>query len=176
MAVRCKPRRQPGGNSQNQARPKNLVAVKKSGTPVVASASLTAKTLFLASAHDEFEMLDFTRDWVHVRISGLSRGWIGEITWRWPDSVPENDVAPTAAAVPTAAETFHVSREETAPFPGDWAPLRGMRVKIVSVENNDEQAKDSGGAPAGIRQVGARQRLCRTGAEAAGTGRYRGNL
>jgi len=33
-----------------------------------------------------------------------------------PDSVPENDVAPTAAAVPTAAETFHVSREETAPF------------------------------------------------------------
>ena len=56
---------------KNQAHPKNLVAVKKSGTPVVASASLTAKTLFLASAHDEFEMLDFNRDWVHVRISGL---------------------------------------------------------------------------------------------------------
>jgi hypothetical protein len=131
---------------KNQARPKNLVAVKKSGTPVVASASLTAKTLFLASAHDEFEMLDFTRDWVHVRISGLSRGWIWRNNLEMPDSVPENDVAPTAAAVPTAAETFHVSREETAPFPGDWAPLRGMRVKIVSVENNDEQAKDSGPA------------------------------
>jgi hypothetical protein len=131
---------------KNQARPKNLVAVKKSGTPVVASASLTAKTLFLASAHDEFEMLDFNRDWVHVRISGLSRGWIWRNSLEMPDSVPENDEPPTAAAVPTAAETFHVSREETAPFPGDWAPLRGMRVKIVSVENNDEHAKDSGPA------------------------------
>ncbi|MFZ0417106.1 MAG: hypothetical protein WAM04_03315 [Candidatus Sulfotelmatobacter sp.] len=131
---------------KNQAHPKNLVAVKKSGTPVVASASLTAKTLFLASAHDEFEMLDFNRDWVHVRISGLSRGWIWRNNLEMPDSVPENDVPPTAAAVPTAAEIFHVSREETAPFPGDWAPLRGMRVKIVSVENNDEHAKDSGPA------------------------------
>jgi len=73
---------------KNQARPKNLVAVKKSGTPVVASASLTAKTLFLASAHDEFEMLDFTRDWVHVRISGLSGDGFGEITWRCPTASP----------------------------------------------------------------------------------------
>jgi hypothetical protein len=56
---------------RNQAHPKNLVAVKKSGTPVVATPSLAAKPQFLASMHDEFEMLDFNADWVHVRVSGL---------------------------------------------------------------------------------------------------------
>jgi len=129
---------------KNQAHPKNLVAVKKSGTPVVASASLTAKTLFLASAHDEFEMLDFNRDWVHVRISGLSRGWIWRNSLEMPDSVPDTDAPASTAPVPAAAELFHIAREEIAPFPGDWAPLRGMNVKIVSVEKTDETAKDSG--------------------------------
>jgi hypothetical protein len=129
---------------KNQSHPKNLVAVKKSGTPVVSSASLNAKTLFLASAHDEFEMLDFNRDWVHVRISGLSRGWIWRNNLEMPESVPDNDAPPTVAA-PTAVELFHVSREENAPFPGDWQPLRGQRVKIVSVEKIDD-AKDSGPA------------------------------
>jgi len=129
---------------KNQAHPKNLVAVKKSGTPVVATASLTAKTLFLASAHDEFEMLDFNQDWVHVRISGLSRGWIWRNNLEMPDSVPEGDAPSAVAEVPAAAELFHVTREEKAPFPGDWAPLRGKSVKIVSVEKINESAKDSG--------------------------------
>jgi hypothetical protein len=128
---------------KNQAHPKNLVAVKKSGTPVVATASLTAKTLFLASAHDEFEMLDFNRDWVHVRISGLSRGWIWRNNLEMPDSVPDSDVPPNPSATPVAAELFHVTREEEAPFPGDWAPLRGKTVKIVSVEKINE-TKDAG--------------------------------
>jgi hypothetical protein len=44
---------------KNQAHPKNLVAVKKSGTPVVSAPSLNAKPQFLASIHDEFELLDF---------------------------------------------------------------------------------------------------------------------
>jgi hypothetical protein len=129
---------------KNQAHPKNLVAVKKNGTPVVATASLTAKTLFLASAHDEFEMLDFNRDWVHVRISGLSRGWVWRNNLEMPDSVPDSDVQPASSAVPVAAEVFHVTREETAPFPGDWAPLRGKSVKIVSVEKINENGKDAG--------------------------------
>lgn len=128
---------------KNQAHPKNLVAVKKSGTPVVATASLTAKTLFLASAHDEFEMLDFNRDWVHVRISGLSRGWIWRNNLEMPDSIPDSDVPPNPSAAPIAAELFHVTREEVAPFPGDWAPLRGKSVKIVSVEKINE-TKDAG--------------------------------
>lgn len=129
---------------RNQSHPSNLVAVKKSGTPVVATASLTAKTLFLASAHDEFEMLDFDRDWVHVRISGLSRGWIWRNNLEMPDSVPDSDLPPSAAVAPVAAELFHVIREEQALFPGDWGPLRGKNVKIVSVEKIKESDKDAG--------------------------------
>jgi hypothetical protein len=128
---------------KNQSHPKNLVAVKKSGTPVVSSASLNAKTLFLASAHDEFEMLDYKRDWVHVRISGLSRGWIWRNSLEMPDSVPDGDAPASTATAPTADELFRITREEVAPFPGDWSPLRGKRVKIVSVEKTDEGAKDS---------------------------------
>jgi len=127
---------------KNQSHPKNLVAIKKSGTPVVSSASLNAKTLFMASAHDEFEMLDFSRDWVHVRISGLSRGWIWRNNLEMPDSVPDADLPTNPAAVPVAAELFHVSRTETALFPGDWGPLRGKNVRIVSVENTNETGKD----------------------------------
>jgi len=129
---------------KNQAHPRNLVAVKKSGTPVVGTASITAKTLFLASAHDEFEMLDYNRDWVHVRISGLSRGWIWRNNLEMPDSIPDNDLPTPASAVPVAADLFHVIREEKAQFPGDWEPLRGKTVKIVSVEKINESAKDSG--------------------------------
>ncbi len=128
---------------KNQGHPKNLVAVKKSGTPVVATPSLTAKPQFLASMHDEFEMLDFNRDWVHVRISGLSRGWIWRNSVEMPEGIPDTEV-PTAAAQAPAADFFRVSREETAPFPGDWAPLRGKNVKIISVQKLDDAAKEAG--------------------------------
>jgi hypothetical protein len=126
---------------RNQAHPKNLVAVKKSGTPVVDAPSLKAKTLFLASEHDEFEMLDFTADWVHVRISGLSRGWVWRTNLEMPDEIPDVDANPGAA--PAAADLFHVVREETSTFPGDWGPLRGKSVKILSVEKIDENSANS---------------------------------
>jgi len=128
---------------RNQAHPNNLVAVKKSGTAVVGSPSLTAKPLFLASLHDEFEMLDFNRDWVHVRISGLSRGWIWRNAVEMPDGIPNTDI-PTGPSPSPAADLFHVAREETSQFPGDWEPLRGKNVKIFSVEKSDEKAKETG--------------------------------
>ena len=127
---------------RNQTHPKNIVAVKKSGTAVVAAPSLTAKPLFLASMHDEFEMLDFNRDWVHVRISGISRGWIWRDSLEMPEGIPDNPQANMTP--PPAGDLFQVSREETAPFPGDWEPLRGKTVKIVSVQKTRETSKDSG--------------------------------
>ena len=132
---------------KNTAHPRNLVAVRKSGTPVVSTPSLTAKPLFLASMHDEFELLDFKSDWVHVRISGLSRGWIWRNGVEMPEGVP--DTVAASAAPNTAADLFHVVREETAPFPGDWGPLRGKSVKIISVQKVDE----------GTGNVGSAQRL-----------------
>ena len=129
---------------QNQGHPNNLVAVKQAGVPVVGSPSLTAKTLFLASLHDEFEMLDFNADWVHVRVSGLQRGWIWRNSVEMPDGIP--DTATHAGSGPKAAaeQLFHVTREETAPFPGDWAPLKGKSVKILSIEKVDDSSKDTG--------------------------------
>ena len=128
---------------KNQAHPKNLVAVKKSGTPVVSSPSLKAKPEFLASMHDEFEMLDFNADWVHVRISGLSRGWIWRNSVEMPDGIRDTD-GPTVSGLTPAADLFHVIREETASFPGDWGPLHGKSVKIISVQKVDDNASDTG--------------------------------
>jgi hypothetical protein len=128
---------------RNQSHPSNLVAVKKSGTPVVASPSLSAKPLFLASRHDEFEMLDFDQDWVHVRISGLARGWIWRNSLEMPDGIPDT-VAHSGPSPSSASDLFHVTRDETGQFPGDWQPLRGKTVRIVSVQQIEDGAKDSG--------------------------------
>ena len=128
---------------KNQAHPRNLVAIKKSGTPVVSTPSLSGKTLFMASAHDEFEMLDFNADWVHVRISGLSRGWIWRTSLEMPEGISDIPLNRGKAA-PVAADLFQVTREETGPFPGDWEPLRGKNVKIVSVQKIQEDEKNSG--------------------------------
>jgi hypothetical protein len=127
---------------KNQSHPTNLVSVKKTGTPVVESPSLNAKPLFLASMHDEFEMLDYNADWVHVRISGIARGWIWRNSLEMPEGIPDADAA-VASALKTAQDLFHVEREETAQFPGDWSPLRGKNVKIFSVQKVDDSAKDS---------------------------------
>jgi hypothetical protein len=130
---------------KNQAHPKNLVAIKKSGTPVVSTPSLNGKTLFLASAQDEFEMLDFNADWVHVRVSGLSRGWIWRTSLEMPQGISDIPKADASGAPAVAvADLFQVTREETAPFPGDWEPLRNKTVKIVSVQKIQENEKNSG--------------------------------
>jgi hypothetical protein len=128
---------------KNQAHPRNLVAIKKTGTPVVASPSLNAKPLFLATAHDEFELLDFNADWVHVRISGLSRGWIWRTSLEMPEGFSDVPLTGTKGA-PVADDLFVVAREETATFPGDWEALRGRNVKIISVQKIHEDEKNSG--------------------------------
>ncbi|MFZ0807489.1 MAG: SH3 domain-containing protein, partial [Candidatus Sulfotelmatobacter sp.] len=122
--------------------PNNLVAVKKTGTPVVESPSLNAKPLFLANMHDEFELLDYNADWVHVRISGIARGWIWRNSLEMPEGVPDMDPA-AASTLKTAQDLFHIEREETTQFPGDWAPLRGKNVKIFSVQKVDDSVKDN---------------------------------
>ncbi len=134
---------------RNQSHPRNLVAVKKSGTPVLANANQGGKVLFLASAEDEFELLDENTNWVHVRISGLSRGWID----RSKVEASGVSVAPTAQLPaqappekPANGPRFQIEHEEIAAFPANWQPLQGKVVKIVSVQpatavGGDAQAK-----------------------------------
>jgi hypothetical protein len=128
---------------KNQSHPTNLVAVKQDQTPVLQDSSSDAKVLFLASAEDEFELLDTNPEWVHVRISGLSRGWLRRASVEMLDG-SENIAEPTATLAtnepqPTksgslSSALFSVSSEEEGSFPGEWAPLKGKNVKIVSIQ------------------------------------------
>jgi len=126
--------------AHNQSHPSNLAAVKKSETPILVSPVEGAKVLFLASAEDEFEILDTNPSWVHVRISGLSRGWIRSNAVEMPDTFTAG--VETQAAAATTQETsqpadknpFQVENEQIAAFPGNWEPLRGKTVKIISVQ------------------------------------------
>jgi hypothetical protein len=60
-----------------------------------------------------------------------------------PEGISDVPLARTKAA-PVAVDLFLVSREETAPFPGDWDPLRGKNVKIISVQKIREDEENSG--------------------------------
>jgi len=135
---------------RNQSHPTNLAAVRKSGTPVLVSPSEGAKVLFLADAEDEFEILDSNESWVHLRISGLSRAWVRRSALEMPDAsepadaTHETSPAPPAPAADNNKAPFQIENQQTASFPGDWAPLRGKVVVIVSIQKAADSAADSG--------------------------------
>ena len=132
---------------RNQAHPSNLVAVKKTDTPVLANPIEDAKVLFLAAAEDEFEILDANPNWVHVRISGISRGWIRRSSLEMPTADPDTQPAETEAqSEPAHADTqpFHVENEQVASFPGNWGPLLGKTVRIVTVQKAIDNATVTG--------------------------------
>ena len=125
---------------RNQSHPENLVAVKQDLTPVLQSPSADAKVLFLASAEDEFEILDLNSEWVHVRISGLARGWLRRSLVEFLDTSKsaENErlsqpPSQTGQTSPSGEGIFSISSEQVGSFPGDWAPLKGRSVRIISV-------------------------------------------
>src|ERR1700735_888144 len=62
---------------RNQARPTDLVVVKRASTPIFSKPVEGAQVLMSAEAHDEFQILGLEGAWVHVQISGASRGWLG---------------------------------------------------------------------------------------------------
>jgi hypothetical protein len=128
---------------RNEAHPNNLVAVKKSGTPVLVSPIESAKVLFLATAEDEFEILDMNANWVHVRISGLSRGWIRRSGLEMPTTFA-SDAKAGNESPPAHPEHFQVKNEQIASFPGTWEPLRGKTVKILTVQKASGSASKSG--------------------------------
>jgi hypothetical protein len=120
----------------NQARPENLAAVKESHTPVYDRPLDQAKVLFFAHAEDEFQIVDTTGAWVHVQISGISRGWIQRSRVSLPGSAPLPEEASAAANSDNLSDQnpFHPTREENSMFPGNWTALRGKTVKIIWVQ------------------------------------------
>ena len=121
----------------NQAHPGNLVAVKQSGTPVLAKPVHGSRVLFTAALDDEFEFLDAEGEWIHVQISGASRGYIRRSSLELPEAIAarlKSPNGPSSDAKDAKQDAFRVTREETGIFPGDWEPLRGKSVKIYMVQ------------------------------------------
>lgn len=118
---------------RSQAHPDNLAVVRKSGTPVLAKPQVDGRVFFTAAAEDEFEIIELEGDWIHVQISGASRGWIRRGYLALPDSFR----SATSASGPldaAAKEPFRLVREEIVLFPGSWEPLHGKTVRIFTVQ------------------------------------------
>ena len=114
----------------NQVRPADLASVKKSGTHVFAKPTEASQVLFSADAEVEFQVLELEGGWVHVKISGASRGWIRRSQLELPAEFA-NTPDQTADPAPAAAGLFTISKDETTTFGGTWEPLKGKKVKVI---------------------------------------------
>ena len=125
---------------QNQTHPSDLSVVKKAGTPVYSKPSPDSQVLFSAEAHDEFQVLDLDRSWVHVQISGASRGWIRRAELNMPAGFEASAESPNNAP-PDPNGLFRVAQEETTTFAGDWQPLKGKSVHVITVTPTSSQSQ-----------------------------------
>jgi len=117
----------------NQVRPADLATVKKAGTHVLSKPAEGAPVLFSADAEDEFQVLELEGAWVHVQISGSSRGWIRRAQLDLPAEFKDSP-AETSEPAPAAANLFNISKDETTTFGGKWAPLAGKKVRVIWLE------------------------------------------
>jgi hypothetical protein len=126
---------------RNQSHPGNLAVVRKPATPVFAKPG--GSVLLSADAEDEFEVLGLEGNWVHVQISGVSRGWIQRAQLDLPEGFADSSTkeSPFGAANDFG---FRVTREETHPFTGSWQELQGKNVRIIWVEPVSQSSRTSG--------------------------------
>jgi hypothetical protein len=117
----------------NQVRPADLATVKKAGTHVFSKPAEGSPLLFSADAEDEFQVLEMEGAWVHVQISGSSRGWIRRAQLDLPAEYKENS-SDAGDAAPATANLFTISKDETTAFGGKWAPLAGKKVRVIWLE------------------------------------------
>ena len=120
----------------NQTRPADLATVKKAGTRVFSKPGETSPVLFSADAEDEFQILELEGAWVHVQISGSSRGWIRRTQLDLPAEYADSPAAASdpAPAAALAAGLFSISKDETTTFGGKWAPLATKKVRVIWLE------------------------------------------
>jgi hypothetical protein len=130
---------------RGQAHPQNLVIVRNSGTPVYAKNSETSRLLFQAAANDEFEFLEADNGWIHITISGDSRGYIRPSAAELPERVAAR-MQPHSPGLEEKFPGFRIVREESSVFPGDWAPLKGKQVKLYTVQPVSPNPKETGPA------------------------------
>jgi hypothetical protein len=102
--------------------------------------------LFQAAANDEFEFLDGDSEWIHVGISGDSRGYLLRSSVDVPEKITARLESPATASAEEKFTEFRMEREETSTFSGDWAELRGKTVRIYTVQPVSQNPKESGPA------------------------------
>jgi hypothetical protein len=129
----------------NQVHPQNLVIVTKPGTAVYDKPSDDARLLFQAAVNDEFEFLDASNGWIHVTLSGDSRGYVRQSAVLLPESIAAK-MASSNSGLEQKFPGFRIEQESVNNFPGDWAALKGKKVKIYTVQPVSPNAKDSGPA------------------------------
>jgi hypothetical protein len=118
----------------NQVRPADLATVKNVGTHVVSKPAEGAPVLFSADAEDEFQVLELEGAWVHVQISGSSRGWIHRAQLDLPAEYADSSAAAGDPAPAATAGLFNISKDETTTFGGKWAPLATKKVRVIWLE------------------------------------------
>ncbi len=124
---------------QNQTHPDDISVVKKSGTAIYSKPQTSAEVLMTADEGDEFPILDAPGGWVHVQISGPSRGWIRQVQLDMPSGFANG--AEKSAPDSDAAPLFRVTREDISPFAGTWGLLKDKVVKIIWVAPIDPTSK-----------------------------------
>jgi hypothetical protein len=127
----------------NQVHPQNLVIVDKPGTAVFDKPNENARELFQAAVNDEFEFLDAANGWIHVTLSGDSRGYIRQSAVLLPERIASK-MANSDSSLEQKFPGFRIEQEGVSNFPGDWAVLKGKKVKIYTVQAISQNAKDSG--------------------------------
>jgi hypothetical protein len=115
----------------NQVRPTDLAVVKKSGTPILTRPSEGSQLLLTGDAEDEFQIIEVEGGWIHIQISGASRGWLRRSQVELPADYAKTETAEQASP---STGPFTISRQETNSFGGNWEPLKGKVVKVIWVE------------------------------------------
>jgi hypothetical protein len=128
----------------NQVHPQNLVIVK-SATPLFDKPGETARQLFQAAVNDEFEFLDASNGWIHVTISGDSRGWVRQSAVLLPER-EASKLASAEASLEQKFPGFRIEQESMSTFPGDWSVLKGKHVKIYTVQPISQKPAETGPA------------------------------
>jgi hypothetical protein len=109
-----------------------FATVMKPDIPVLSSPAEKSNVLMHSQSEDEFEIVERRGSWLKVKMDDARTGWIQQSFVRTGKPVSTNQPTP-AAGMQTSLDGFTVLRENTQPFEGDWAILKGKTSRYIFV-------------------------------------------